>query len=71
MIGITLSAAFHPLRLKYSKDRPNGSLEIRSRNNPEEYESTRKKLARALRNHNLWLTLGYVSILLLMVRAYA
>jgi hypothetical protein len=28
-------------------------------------------VARALRNHNVWLVLGYVGLMLLMVRAYA
>jgi hypothetical protein len=28
-------------------------------------------VARALKNHNVWLTLGYVGIILLMARAYS
>ena len=28
-------------------------------------------VARALRNHNIWLILGYVGLILLMARAYA
>jgi len=28
-------------------------------------------VARALMNHNVWLTLGYVGIILLMARAYS
>ena len=28
-------------------------------------------VARALRNHNVWLVLMYVAVMLLMVRAYA
>ena len=28
-------------------------------------------VARALRNHNIWLVLGYVGLILLMARAYA
>jgi len=28
-------------------------------------------LARALRNHNVWLTLAYVGLILLMARTYA
>jgi hypothetical protein len=28
-------------------------------------------VARALRNHNVWLFLGYVGLILLMARAYA
>jgi hypothetical protein len=28
-------------------------------------------LARAIRSHQLWLTVGYVTILLLLARAYA
>lgn len=31
----------------------------------------RNTLGRALKNHNFWLTFGYVSILLLMAQAYA
>jgi hypothetical protein len=27
-------------------------------------------VARALRNHNVWLVLGYVGLILLMARAY-
>jgi len=29
------------------------------------------RVSRALRNHNLWLAVGYVGILLLMARTYA
>jgi len=28
-------------------------------------------VSRAIRNHNLWLAVGYVSLILLMARAYA
>jgi len=28
-------------------------------------------VSRALRNHNVWLVLGYVGLMLLMARAYA
>jgi len=29
------------------------------------------RVARTLRNHNVWLTLAYVGLILLMARAYA
>ena len=37
---------------------------------PESGES-RSTVSRALRNHNLWLALAYVSLILLLTRTYA
>jgi hypothetical protein len=35
------------------------------------YQAMSAAVARALKNGNLWLTLGYVALILLLIKAYA